>query len=175
MHMRHRVRQIRVIQLATITAHSEAGSIRFVVCATAKRSSLDLDVNRRSVQTATACSTLVRVATRAMVVVHVTSKLESVDVDTHSVASHVSSKRVQMTAWPAATAIRTADTALVATTQGDFHTLDLPANSGVVPMTAPVVESAIVMTESASARMVIPDYSVRKQHAVRMKTWSMPI
>lgn len=174
MHMRHQARQIRVIQFVTMHAHNEAGSTQFVVCATAKRSSLVLDVSRRSVQTATACSTLVRVVIRAMDAVHVISKLESVDVDTLTVASLVSSKHVQMTAWTVATAIRTADTALVATMRGDFHTLDLLANSGLVHLTAPVVESAIVTTESASARMVIPEHSVRKQHAVRMKTWSMP-
>jgi hypothetical protein len=173
MHMRHQARQIRVIQFVTMHAHKEAGSTQFVVFATAKRSSLVLDVSRRSVQTATACSTLVRVVIRAMDAVHVISKLESVDVDTLTAASLVSSKRVQMTAWTVATAIRTPDIALVAMMQAGNHSLDLLANSGLVHMTAPVVESAIVTTESASARMVIPEYSVRKQHAVRMKTWSM--
>jgi hypothetical protein len=154
-------------------AHSVVDLTQFVVCATVKRSSLDLDVRRRSAQTATVCCILVKVATLAMVVVLVTSKLANVDVDILSVVLPVNLKPVQMIAWTAATATRTMGIAHVVMMKLDPLSLDLPVNSEPAPLTVLVVASAIAITESVSARMAFQGYSARKPLAVRMTTYTM--
>lgn len=169
-HTHHQVRRIHAIQSVMMHAHSVVDLTQFVVCATVKRSSLELDVRRRSAQTATVCCILVKVATLAMVEVLVTSKLANVDVDILTVGFRVNLKPVQMTAWTAATATRTLGIVHVVMTNLDPLSLDLPVNSEPAPLTVLVVASATAMTESVSARMAFQGYSARKPVAVRMTT-----